>query len=86
MGKMSSLLWSKEDVNFNNDDLGELNCWAEQHAAVCLHMKKIIEGEQVMTYIMEYCPAKGIYDHGCACRCGASYFVGRGRGGKKYGL
>lgn len=71
------MIWSREDINFNEDDLAELNRWAELHGKRydCEIMKLALEDKIPLTYIVEV-DAGIIIRHGISCQCGEKYFVG----------
>lgn len=71
------MIWSREDINFNEDDLAELNRWAELHGERygCEIMKLILNNKVPLTYIIEV-DADVIIRHGISCPCGEKYFIG----------
>lgn len=73
-----SLLWDKADVRITNDELWEINSWAQQHARNCPDMKLIVEGHGTMTYIVEYLEDYNDFSIGGYCNCGCRYYVGEG--------
>ena len=73
-----SLLWDKSDARIDNDDLREINEWAEKHAKECELMNLIILGRGVMQYAVEYCSEFNEIDKVGYCPCGCRYYVGKG--------
>lgn len=41
---MAGLLWDKADARISNDELAEINEWAQKHAEVCPWMGLIVQG------------------------------------------
>ena len=72
---MSSLLWDKADARFSNQELAQLNEWAENHAKECQSMQFILEGAAFVTYEIRYCAAAAMFRTGIRCLCGKKYFT-----------
>lgn len=72
------LLWDKADARISNDDLAEINEWAQKHAEVCQWMDLIVQGHGVMHYCVEYNSEFGEIDVGAYCTCGKRYYAGCG--------
>lgn len=69
------MLWSKEDINFDNDDLAELNQWAQLHAKHCKIMELALNDELPLFYTVKV-ECSLIISHGISCQCGETYNVG----------
>lgn len=76
---MSSLLWDKADVRISNDELAQLNWWAERHAKDCFYMQAILDGNAFITYQIRYCKEAKMLRKGIRCICGKTYYTDEGK-------
>lgn len=70
------MIWSKECINFSNDDLAELNRWAELHAKNGCEIMKLVLADKVPTTYISRVSDKIVVSRGISCPCGATYFCG----------
>lgn len=68
---MTSLLWDRADLKFDDYTLSKLNEWAEKHSEKCHFMEDIIAGEGFIEYYIAYEGKSHRRLFGAKCPCGA---------------
>lgn len=80
-----TLIWDKADARISNDELAELNYWAQGHQYRCKKMRDILTGNGKVQYFIEASSntSKTVILTGIQCECGERYYISR-ESDKKY--